>query len=168
MNRVLRLVLTGLLLLSCVGCDQAVKVLARNRLAEAPPLTLLNGVVRLEYVENPGSFLSLGANLPDPVRFVLFVGITGAILAAGLAFAVRSKRLDGWQKTAVLLAVGGGIGNLIDRIAHGAVVDFVSVGVGPLRTGIFNFADVAITTGLVLLLLSRPWASDDGEQPGLR
>jgi signal peptidase II len=162
MRRALRLALTGLLLLSCVGCDQAAKVLARDALAERPPVSLLHGIVRLQYVENPGAFLSLGAGLPDRVRFLVFVLGTGAILAAGLAFAVRSKRLNRWQKAAVLLAVGGGIGNLIDRIAHGAVVDFVSLGIGPLRTGIFNLADVAITAGLVLLLAG--WS---GTKPAL-
>ena len=151
--RPLRLVLTGLLLLSCVGCDQAAKVLARDALAERPPSSLLHGVVQLQYVENPGAFLSLGAGLPHPIRFLLFVVGAGAVLEAGLAFAVRSNRLNRWQKAAVLLAVGGGIGNLIDRVTHGAVVDFVSLGIGPLRTGIFNLADVAITIGLVLLLV---------------
>ena len=154
MSRTLRLALTGLLLLSCIGCDQAAKVLARGALAERPPISLLHGIVRLQYVENPGAFLSLGSGLPQTVRFLLFVVGAGAVLVAGLAFAVRSHRLDRWQKAAVLLAVGGGIGNLIDRVTHGAVVDFVSLGIGPLRTGIFNLADVAINAGLALLLVS--------------
>ena len=163
MSRALRLALTGLLLLSCVGCDQAAKILARGVLAERPPISLLYGVVRLQYVENPGAFLSLGADLPHTVRFLVFVVGAGAVLAAGLAFAVRSNHLGRWQKAAVLLAVGGGIGNLIDRVAHGAVVDFVSLGIGPLRTGIFNLADVAITGGLALLLAG--W-SGKGPEPG--
>ena len=67
----------------------------------------------------------------------------------------------------LILAVGGGMGNLIDRIAHGAVVDFVSLGIGPLRTGIFNLADVAITIGLLLFLAAgaRETANETGNVP---
>jgi len=141
------------LLLSCVGCDQATKILAKSHLASRLlPMEYLNGAVRIQYAENTGAFLSLGANLPEEARFVLFVLLVGPILITGLAFAFRSDRTTPVQKMGLILAVGGGMGNLIDRIAHGAVVDFVSLGIGPLRTGIFNLADVAITAGLVLFL----------------
>lgn len=140
------------LLLSCVGCDQATKILAKSHLASRLPMDYLNGAVRIQYAENTGAFLSLGANLPEEARFILFVLLVGPILITGLAFAFRSDRMVPAQKMGLILAVGGGMGNLIDRIAHGAVVDFVSLGIGPLRTGIFNLADVAITAGLVLFL----------------
>ena len=140
------------LLLSCVGCDQATKILAKSHLASRLPMEYLNGAVRIQYAENTGAFLSLGANLPEEARFILFVLLVGPILITGLAFAFRSDRTAPAQKMGLILAVGGGMGNLIDRIAHGAVVDFVSLGIGPLRTGIFNLADVAITAGLVLFL----------------
>jgi signal peptidase II len=140
------------LLLSCVGCDQATKILAKSHLASRLPMEYLNGAVRIQYAENTGAFLSLGANLPEEARFILFVLLVGPILITGLAFAFRSDRMAPAQKMGLILAVGGGMGNLIDRIAHGAVVDFVSLGIGPLRTGIFNLADVAITAGLVLFL----------------
>lgn len=140
------------LLLSCVGCDQATKILAKSHLASRLPMDYLNGAVRIQYAENTGAFLSLGANLPEEARFILFVLLVGPILITGLAFAFRSDRMAPAQKMGLILAVGGGMGNLIDRIAHGAVVDFVSLGIGPLRTGIFNLADVAITAGLVLFL----------------
>lgn len=153
MNRAFRFGLM-FMFLSCVGCDQATKILAKTHLPDRPPYVLLNGAVRIQYAENTGAFLSLGAELPEQARFFLFVVLVGSILAAGLAFAFASRRLGLWQKAGLILAVGGGIGNLIDRIAHGAVVDFVSLGIGPLRTGIFNVADVAITAGLVLFLMS--------------
>lgn len=156
------------LLLSCVGCDQATKILAKSHLASSRlPLEFLNGAVRMQYAENTGAFLSLGANLPEQARLVLFVGLVGAILITGLAFAFKSDRTAPAQKMGLILAVGGGIGNLIDRIAHGAVVDFVSLGIGPLRTGIFNLADVAITIGLLLFLAAgaRETESEPGSLP---
>ncbi len=57
---------------------------------------------------------------------------------------------------ALSLIVGGGLGNLIDRLLnHGVVVDYISMGVGSLRTGVFNLADAAITVGLVVILVSQ-------------
>jgi signal peptidase II len=150
------------LLLSCVGCDQAIKILAKSHLAMRSPLEYLNGAVRIQYAENAGAFLSLGADLPEKARFLLFVGLVGPILITGLAFAFKSHRMVLTQKMGLILAVGGGIGNLIDRIAHGAVVDFVSLGIGPLRTGIFNLADVAITIGLLLFLAAGARETEEG------
>jgi len=137
------------------GVDQALKVLARDRLAGAPPIFLLGGAVRCEYAENRGAFLSLGESLPETARFALFVLLVGAALAAALAFALRARAVPAPELAALALMAGGGLGNLIDRIARqGAVVDYVSLGVGPLRTGILNLADAAITAGALLFLWS--------------
>jgi signal peptidase II len=153
LNRVLRWSLVLLVLALAVGCDQATKRLARQSLADAPPLSFLAGALRLEYAENAGGFLSLGAELPDRVRFFLFIPLVGVILAGSLALAPRST--SGLQLWGLSLLAGGGAGNLIDRIAHdGRVVDFINLGLGPLRTGVFNLADVAVTTGVVLLAFS--------------
>lgn len=147
--------LLSLILLSCVGCDQAVKAIARNTLELAAPISLFHGTVRFEYVENPGAFLSLGAELPAQARFLFGVVLVGTALLCALVFLLRSRGISPAQKLGLALLVGGGCGNLIDRlINNGAVVDFVSLGVGPLRTGIFNVADVVITTGFLLLCLA--------------
>jgi signal peptidase II len=140
-------------LVSCVGCDQATKSAARRLLASSGPVSILNGLVRFEYAENPGAFLGLGADLPGSLRFLIFVVFTGTVLALTPLLALK-----GWDKTptrltGVALVVGGGLGNLIDRVVNdGRVVDFVSVGVGSLRTGIMNVADVAVFAGAALLL----------------
>ena len=73
MKKYLQLPLVLLVLLCCVGCDQAVKALAKGALASSPPILLLDGAVRLQYTENPGAFLSLGEGLPAGVRFLLGV-----------------------------------------------------------------------------------------------
>jgi signal peptidase II len=150
--------LLALGLVFCVGCDQAVKALARGALASSPPVSLLGGAIRFEYVENPGAFLSLGADLPPQARFLLGVVFVTVALAALLVFTVRSTSLSPGQKIGLSLLVGGGLGNLIDRVAnHGQVIDFVSLGVGPLRTGVFNVADLAITAGVLMAALSGWW-----------
>ncbi|HSK81760.1 MAG TPA: signal peptidase II [Thermoanaerobaculia bacterium] len=154
MKKPLSLGLLSFILLSCVGCDQAVKAIARNTLELAAPISLFHGTVRFEYVENPGAFLSLGAELPAQARFLFGVVLVGVALLCALVFLLRSRDLTPVQKLGLALLVGGGSGNLVDRLFNdGAVVDFVSLGIGSLRTGIFNVADVAITAGFVLLCL---------------
>ncbi|HET9299470.1 MAG TPA: signal peptidase II [Candidatus Polarisedimenticolaceae bacterium] len=142
------------LLLACVGCDQVTKALAAQHLAGHPPVLFLGGAVRLLYAENTGAFLSLGAGLPEAVRLWVFVIVTGAVLALLLTYAVMHRdTLRPWEMLALALVVGGGIGNLLDRIFLGLVRDFLFLGVGRLRTGVFNVADMAITGGALLMLL---------------
>ena len=146
-----RLVLIVNLLLACVGCDQTTKSLAREHLQSRPAITFLGDTLRLQYAENPGAFLSLGASLPHRWATAVFtVGAAVAILAA-LAYAVVAARLGVMELVALSLICGGGIGNLIDRILFdGNVTDFLNVGFGSIRSGIFNVADMALMLGLVL------------------
>lgn len=77
-----------------------------------------------------------------------------AILLVLTATAIRSA-WSGWLRVGALLIVAGGASNLVDRVVPGSVVDFVNVGVGSLRTGIFNIADVALVAGIAFMLLRR-------------
>jgi len=155
LSRATQLSVLFLLLATCTGCDQAAKLLATVHLSNAQPIVFLNGLVRLEYAENSGAFLSLGSRLPPSARFLLLEVMVGGLLLFGF-FTIFSNRFSNLmtlrQKAVLALAMGGGLGNLIDRVLHGAVVDFVSLGIGPLRTGIFNLADVAITVGMIGVL----------------
>jgi signal peptidase II len=149
------LLLAGVLALS-VGCDQATKRLAVSTLRSTPMRSYLRDTFRLEYAENGGAFLSLGANLADNVRASIFTGAVGVFLAALLIFAALNKKLGTVQVVAYALTLGGGWSNWIDRFArHGLVVDFMNLGIGRfLRTGIFNVADLAIVAGIVLLVFA--------------
>lgn len=156
MTRALRLTLVAGVLLCSVGCDQVVKRLARASLAASPPVSLLDDCVRFELAQNRGAFLSLGESLPGLARYLLFVVLVGGALTLTLVFTLRLRSANPIQLVALSLLTSGGLGNLIDRLIHdGAVLDFVSIGIGPLRTGIFNVADAAITLGVLLLLI--PW-----------
>ena len=135
-----------------IGCDRVTKQIAVTTLVDAPTRSFLADTVRLEYSENPGAFLSLGADWPAPVRTAVFGVGNGVLLLAVAIMAVRRR----WPKTALLgvaLFVAGGLSNLVDRITYGSVIDFMNVGVGSLRTGVFNVADVAIMVGAGVLLL---------------
>jgi signal peptidase II len=106
------------------------------------------------YVENTGGFLGLGSDLPPAARTAIFTGATGAMLVAVIVLAIR-ERLEGWPLLGVTLFVAGGASNWVDRVAHGRVVDFLNVGVGPVRTGIFNVADVTLMLGGAVLLIAQ-------------
>jgi signal peptidase II len=109
---------------------------------------------RLHYAENTGAFLSLGASLPQPWRHLVFTVLVGLFLLALLAYLLCSRSLSGFQRVSLSFVCGGGLSNLIDRVVHeGRVVDFLNLGIGSLRTGIFNVADMAITTGAILLVV---------------
>jgi signal peptidase II len=132
--------------------DQASKEAARRTLRREPPVRL--GVLTLVYAENNGAFLSMGACLPHAARTILFNVLVGAGLAVAAFFLFRKG--GGWSgdDVAVAFIVAGGLGNLIDRIRTGWVADFFYLAAGPLHTGVFNVADMAITGGVVWLLLS--------------
>jgi signal peptidase II len=135
-----------------IGCDHVTKHIATVALAGAPGRSYMADTIRLEYVENPGGFLSLGDNLPSAARFALFTIATGLMLLILAGAAVRF-RWHGWLLVGTALILAGGASNWVDRVARGSVVDFINVGVGPLRTGIFNVADVAVMLGGAVLLL---------------
>ena len=155
MRGILRLATILFVLTGCVACDQAAKGVAKDALAAQPPVSLLSGVITLQYAENTGAFLSLGAGLPAPTRTALLIILAGAVLAGALVYVLRSRNLTLLQVVALSLVAGGGLGNLIDRLLHnGRVVDFVILSAGPLHTGIFNVADLALVVGLILFGLS--------------
>jgi signal peptidase II len=70
--------------------------------------------------------------------------------------AIRQRR-DAWSLVGFTLFIAGGASNWLDRLAFGRAVDFINIGVGPLRTGIFNLADVAIMAGAGLVILAEVW-----------
>lgn len=142
------------LLVLSVGCDQITKDAAQQYLAFEPPHSWFHDTVRLEYAENTGAFLSLGANLSKELRLLLFQ-VLPAIWLVGLAWYLLLTKAPSMRFTiAWCLVVSGGVGNLVDRALHeGRVIDFMNLGIGSLRTGIFNVADVCITIGVLLLLL---------------
>ncbi len=147
----LRASLFLLLLLACIGCDHAAKTVARASLAPGERVSLLADTVRLELVQNPGAFLSLGAALPPSWRTPIFLLLVPVSLALICWAGARSGLADGRTWVGLALVVGGGLANWIDRLAHaGAVTDFLNLGVGALRTGIFNIADVSIVAGAIL------------------
>lgn len=153
MARLNKFYLILLILISCLGCDQISKQVAKSSLESMPPKTFLGETIRLQYAENTGAFLSLGSELPKIVRTWLFTILSGALLVGLFFYTVWNRDLSRNQVFALSLILGGGASNLIDRIIHdGRVIDFLNIGIGNVRTGIFNVADALIMTGMALIL----------------
>jgi signal peptidase II len=148
----------------CIGCDRITKDAAVESLRHTEPVALAGGMVHLEYAENHGAFLSLGDALQPGTRFWIFVIGTSVLLFAIAATLVRRANLSWPTFVSLSLVLAGGIGNLLDRASAGYVVDFVQIGIGPVHTGIFNMADLAITSGVLGLVFSG-WRSRRAVDP---
>ena len=148
--KIRRFSLILMIVFSTIGCDQATKIVARDTLRTIGSLSYLGNTIRLQYAENPGAFLSLGAGLPATARFLIFTLLAGFFLAI-LGHRAFYGRAGLPAILGLALMLGGGVGNLIDRFARGQVIDFLNVGFGGVRTGIFNIADVAVVAGLLLI-----------------
>lgn len=155
MRVLIRSTLAAAVLIGCVGCDQVSKMAAREYLPGTGIHSYLGDTFRLQYAENPGVFLSFGASLPSAVRYAVFTIGVGALVAALLAWAIGSSRLTWPQRLAVVAIGAGGAGNIIDRLRYdGTVTDFLNMGIGSLRTGIFNVADAILMLGVAGLLVA--------------
>lgn len=134
--------------------DQITKELAREHLADSPTISYWDNLFLLHYAENDGAFLSMGSNWPTLIR-TIFLTIVPVIFLTILFFVVLfSKDMDYMTTIAFALILGGGLSNMWDRIFNnGFVVDFMNMGIGNLRTGIFNVADMAITCAFFMIVI---------------
>jgi signal peptidase II len=151
-----RLLLILCVLACCAGCDRVSKTYAESRLSRTQALSFLAGSVRLQLTYNEGAFLSLGSSLSKPWRQAIFRGGVACMLLGLLAYAVFFAPSSPWPVCAAGLVFAGGASNLADRFLYdGYVLDFINVGIGSIRTGIFNVADVAIMAGILMLLIGE-------------
>jgi signal peptidase II len=106
----------------------------------------------LTNVENTGAMLGFGQGFSPTLKLILLQGLPLIVLLILLARTLQKTNLNHGMVLAFAFVIGGGIGNLIDRIVYGSVTDFFQIKVGIFKTGIFNMADMSVTTGVLLLL----------------
>jgi signal peptidase II len=143
-----------IVIVTTIGCDRVTKHVATQALPGKPTQSFLLDTVRIGYAENTGGFLNLGTNLPPIARTAVFTVGTGIALGALIVVAFYS-RLSPLRALGLALFIAGGASNWLDRVFHGSVVDFLNIGIGWLRTGVFNVADVAIMIGAALFVLAE-------------
>lgn len=146
----MRLGWVALLVVGATGADIGTKAWARAVLDPAAPPVDLLPFVSLRLAFNEGVSFSLFAPSSD-VGGLLIVGLTAILTLAVGAWAIASRR---WQRVALALVTAGALGNLLDRLSHGSVTDFLLFHPG-VTLFVFNVADVWITTGVIALVLSN-------------
>jgi signal peptidase II len=151
-----RLLIVILMVIASTGCDQASKAMAKQYLPENQVISMMKDTIRLHYVRNSGAFLSMGASLSAQLRTLIFTLGAGVVIFGIFIYLLSVSSIGIKSVIGLSLICGGGFGNLIDRIAYdGAVIDFLNVGIGSFRTGIFNIADMAVLAGALIVLGCR-------------
>lgn len=137
-----------------IGCDQISKTIVRKEIAYNESISLIDKYLTLTRVENFGAFMSAGSSLPFFIRFILLSFLPMIFLSYGLYLILNRTNLSKVQVIGWCFVIGGGVGNLYDRIIHGSVTDFLHLDLILLQTGVFNLADVSIMTGMIIILLN--------------
>ncbi len=140
------------LVLLNIGCDQLSKNAIRTHVSPKEYIEVVSDHLILTNVENTGAMLGFGANL-SPILKVIFLQLLPIIVLLILLFRILQRStMNKWMVIAFSCVIGGGMGNIIDRIAYGSVTDFFHIKFGIFQTGIFNMADVSVTVGTILIL----------------
>jgi signal peptidase II len=136
-----------------IGLDQLAKFAADTGLKGAGVVRLVGDLVVLVYAQNTGAFLSMGSQLGETGRIALLIVLPVAVLTAFAVIYLRKKKLARRDLALLSLLMGGGLGNIVDRIFRGQVTDFLLFQLTPkIRTGVMNLADLYIL-GVVILVL---------------
>lgn len=132
--------------------DQLSKILVLKQMPLYKSITLIPGLFNLTHVHNPGGAFGFMAHNGSPWRHWLFM--VAAIVALGLIlyFYHQTPRTHPWLGMALAMIFGGAVGNLIDRVRFGEVVDFLDVYIGNLHWPTFNIADSAVTVGVIIFI----------------
>ena len=135
-----------------VAFDQATKILAARAMHGKPAITLIEGHFKLTYVRNHGAAWSIFSDAPAAIRVPLFIAVSLLAMACILYVSRRLEPGERLLRTGLALILGGAIGNFIDRLRQGYVIDFVAWSWHDLQWPRFNVADVAISGGIVIVL----------------
>ncbi|WP_046755039.1 signal peptidase II [Kordia jejudonensis] len=155
-SRTFRMLLIFGLILMNVGCDQVSKSVARTHISTGEHISVLGEYVTLTKTENKGAFLGFLSTLENPIlRAILLILLPVAVLFFILRMIIVNTDLDKYMIFGLCCIIGGGIGNLYDRILYSSVTDFMYIDLGGIfKTGIFNMADVSVMLGTGFLILS--------------
>ncbi|MEF3254051.1 MAG: signal peptidase II [Deferribacterales bacterium] len=135
-----------------IGLDQYTKYVIYNKLELYESIPVIDGFFNITYVLNPGAAFGFLANLNEKIRVLFFVVVT--IIAISLVIYLLKKEWNHKiRRLAYIFILSGAIGNLIDRIWLGKVIDFLDFYIKSYHWPAFNVADTSISIGVGLLLL---------------
>jgi len=160
--------LFSLMALGILVLDQLSKLIIVRSLGLGQTLPVIPGVFNLVYVLNPGAAFGFLASLPDGVRNPFFVLISVAAAVLIIMYHARHLRSQVLPSLALGMILGGAIGNLIDRLRYGMVIDFLDFYLDRHHWPAFNVADSAISVGVSLMVLDMllEWWWERGAEAG--
>jgi signal peptidase II len=142
-----------LLVIAALGLDQVTKALVQQRLAMHESLPVIDGLLSVSHVRNPGAAFGFLSNAELPHQRLAFTAVGLAALLALVAYSLRVPARHRLPQVGLALVMGGAVGNLVDRVRLGYVVDFVHVYWKQYQWWDFNVADSCISVGVALLVL---------------
>jgi signal peptidase II len=155
-----------------VVLDQITKRIVASALELHDSREIVGGVLSLTHVRNRGAAFGFLSSADLPYQSFLFAALSVIALGAIAAYAIKLPATQRWPQVALALIMGGAVGNLIDRLAHGYVIDFVDVYWRVHHWPAFNVADSCISVGVGMLILDllrapaeAPSSSDDPAVP---
>ncbi|MGB0981953.1 MAG: signal peptidase II [Winogradskyella sp.] len=152
-----RNVFITLLIIFNIAIDQISKVIVRSTMIKGREgeIDVIGDYFQLIWVENKGAFLGMGSEMNDTLRILFLLILPILVLGYVVYYIVKNTELDRLSLIAFCCIIGGGIANVFDRIVFGEVTDFFFMRLTDvIRTGIFNVADLSVTSGMIMLLLS--------------
>lgn len=142
------------LLILTFGLDRISKLIVRHNMEDFERMRFLYHHFTIERVENYGAFLSLGDSLEGVARAIVLNVLPLLVLVVGTGYILLKTEIEKRYLYGIILVLGGGFGNLYDRMVYGAVTDFMQIKIWIFQTGVFNIADMAIMAGMFIILLN--------------
>ena len=143
-----------ILIVVSILLDQLSKFLIRQNVDQYSEIKLIGDYFILTNVENSGAFLGMGSDFSPFIKTIFLLILPVIVLICIMVYVYRDKQIDKISLIGFCFIIGGGIANIYDRILYGSVTDFLFIDLGGIfKTGIFNIADLSVTTGMTLILL---------------
>lgn len=144
----------SILITVSIVLDQLSKILIRENIDQYSEIKLIGEYFILTNVENSGAFLGMGSDFSPFIKTIFLLILPIIVLICIMIYVYRDKEIDKISLIGFCFIIGGGIANIYDRIMYGSVTDFLFIDLGGIfKTGIFNIADLSVTTGMILILL---------------
>ncbi|MFT5216964.1 MAG: signal peptidase II [Glaciecola sp.] len=138
-----------------IAIDQISKIWVRANVEPFSEASIIGDIFSLHNVENTGAFLGMGSDLNPTLKILLLLILPVIVLGLVVVHIIRDKSIDKLSLIGFCCIIGGGLANVYDRFAYGSVTDFLHIDLGgKLRTGIFNIADMSVSTGMILILVA--------------
>ena len=155
-----RTLFISVVILVNIAIDQISKFWIRANVEYGSESPIWTDKFILTKVENKGAFLGMGSDLNEIVRIILLLVLPVIVLGLVFRYILKEKSIDKWSLFGYSCIIGGGIANVFDRIVLGSVTDFLHIDLGGVfRTGIFNIADVSVTSGLFIIIFASLFSS---------